>query len=78
MAYRGDASIGEKFTDLAISVKEKAKEALEEVGDKIKETRQEWDSGGQRRRYDDDDDGPIYRGNRNYEGVGASVGENTS
>ena len=76
MAYRGDASIGEKFTDLAISVKEKAKEALEEVGDKIKETRQEWDSGGQRRRYDDDDDdGPIYRGNRNYEGVGASVGE---
>ena len=27
------------------------------------------------RRYDDDDDHPVFRGNRNYEGVGVGVGE---
>ena len=65
-----DGSIGEKFADLAVAIKEKTGEALEDMGDKIRKTKQEWD-----RRDDDEDDRPVFRGSRNYEGVGVGVGE---
>ena len=67
---RDDGSIGEKFVDLANAIKDKTGEALEDVGDKIRKTKQEWD-----RRDDDDDNRPVFRGTRNYEGVGVGVGE---
>ena len=70
---RDDTSLGEKFADLAVAVKEKASDAFEDAADAINKTRQDWDR--QRRRGEDDEDGPVYRGNRNYEGVGVGVGE---
>ena len=69
-----DASIGEKFADLASAIKDRTGEALEDMTDKLKKTKEDWDDRD-RRRDDDDDDRPVFRGNRNYEGVGVGVGE---
>ena len=73
-----DASIGEKFADLASAIKDRTGEALEDMTDKLKKTKEGWEEGDRQRdrRHDnDDDDRPVFRGNRNYEGVGVGVGE---
>ena len=73
-----DASIGEKFADLASAIKDRTGEALEDMTDKLKKTKEGWEESDRQRdrRYDnDDDDRPVFRGNRNYEGVGVGVGE---
>ena len=69
-----DASLGEKFADLASAIKDRTGEALEDMTDKIKKTKEGWDDRD-RRGDDYDDDRPVFRGNRNYEGVGVGVGE---
>ena len=61
-----DESLGEKLSDLAVSVTERATETIDNA-------RRDWED---KRRYDDDDDdAPVFRGNRNYEGPGVGVGE---
>lgn len=74
-----DASIGEKFADLASAIKDRTGEALEDMTDKLKKTKEGWEESDRqrdrRRDDDDDDDRPVFRGNRNYEGVGVGVGE---
>ena len=73
-----DASIGSKFADLASAIKDRTGEALEDMTDKLKKTKEGWEEGDRQRdrRHDNDDDGrPVFQGNRNYEGVGVGVGE---
>ena len=72
-----DTSLGEKFADLASAIKDRTGEALEDMTDKLKKTKESWEESDRQRdrRYDDDDDRPVFRGNRNYEGVGVGVGE---
>ena len=73
---RRDESIGDKFQDLALTIKERAKETVDDLSDRFERAKQDHrDPNRGRRDWDDDDDGPVFRGNRNYEGPGVGVGE---